>query len=178
MQAKYYNDSIFKEHKDYFKKQMVKAEKSIHNHSFMGNYRPTDKMQYCFDRTYHKNNNDLIKHQRKLYEPMTGKHQNLHGVHNWLSVLGKNDKYATTGRAAENAAAKLEKAFKDQGKWVSMQVSERERAKLRPLRRPQGGAASIHQAERSGKAERSGGGGGGGGPPLNNQINSNTSKTL
>ena len=118
---KYYNNAIFKEHKEYFKKQMVKAEKSVHNHQFMGNYRPNDKLQYSFDRTYHKNNSDLINHQKAVYEPMTGKHNNLHGVHNWLSVLGKHDKYATTGRAAENAAKRLEKAFKDQGKWVGMQ---------------------------------------------------------
>ena len=35
--------------------------------------------------------------------------------------MGKHDKYATTGRAAERAAVKLEKAFKNQKQWVSHQ---------------------------------------------------------
>jgi hypothetical protein len=42
-------------------------------------------------------------------------------VHAWLSVLARNDKHATSGRAAEKAAEKLEKAFKEQGEWVKNQ---------------------------------------------------------
>ena len=52
---------------------------------------------------------------------MNGRHASLHSVHDWLSVMGKHDKYATTGRAAERAAVKLEKAFKNQKQWVSHQ---------------------------------------------------------
>jgi len=56
-----------------------------------------------------------------MHEATQGRHKSLHSVHDWLSVLGKHDKYATTGRAAERAAVKLEKAFKNQKQWVERQ---------------------------------------------------------
>ena len=56
-----------------------------------------------------------------MHEDKTGRHTSLHGVWDWLSVLSRNDQYATTGRRAERAEMKLEKQFKDQKKWVAGQ---------------------------------------------------------
>ena len=117
----YYSSAVFKEHKGYFKKEMVKKESSIHNYQYTGSYRPPDKLQYCFDRSFQKNASERSEHHRKKFEAKTGRHASLHSVHDWLSVMGKHDKYATTGRAAEMAAVKLEKAFKNQKQWVSHQ---------------------------------------------------------
>jgi hypothetical protein len=52
--AEFYSKEVFKEHKSYFKKLMIKKENSVHNHQFKGNYRVPDKLQYCFDRSFHK----------------------------------------------------------------------------------------------------------------------------
>jgi hypothetical protein len=52
--AEFYSQEVFKEHKSYFKKLMIKKENSVHNHLFKGNYRVPDKLQYCFDRSFHK----------------------------------------------------------------------------------------------------------------------------
>jgi len=127
----YYPEEVFKEHKTYFKKQMVKQESAVHNHQFVGNYRLPDKLEYCFDRKVHKNADVARASHKKMHTEFEGRHMSLHGVYDWLSVLGKNDKYATTGRAAERAAMKLDKAFKDQKAWVESQekhmVQRRER---------------------------------------------------
>jgi len=116
----YYNSAVFKEHKAYFKKQMVKKESMMHQYQYKGNYKTTDKLKYVFDRGP-GDRDTLIKGKREMHEDKTGRHTSLHGVWDWLSVLSRNDQYATTGRRAERAEQKLEKQFKDQKKWVSGQ---------------------------------------------------------
>ncbi|GMH52480.1 hypothetical protein TL16_g01239 [Triparma laevis f. inornata] len=116
----YYNSAVFKEHKTYFKKQMVKKESMMHKYQYKGNYKTTDKLKYVFDRGP-GDKETLISGQRAMHEDKTGRHTSLHGVWDWLSVLSRNDQYATTGRRAERAEMKLEKQFKDQKKWVAGQ---------------------------------------------------------
>jgi hypothetical protein len=48
--------------------------------------------RYCFDRSFHKSAADRQKSHVKMHTEFKGRHASLHGVHDWLSVLGKNDK--------------------------------------------------------------------------------------